>query len=266
MRTLGRAVRRKEVGGEPLPVVFPSLAKLKAHFRRSEFSMVAGQPGARKSTMALWMAKTWVMRDGLRGLYLAADSSELVMASRAAGMIQGVSVSDVEKRLERGDETSLAALDSLEGLDFCFDAELNYQTMDMEFLAFEEKWGQYPAFVIVDNLSDVEDDEGGDEFSSLRKVGREMTKIARNFGTAVIALHHTSEDERYDKSPCPPRKAVMGKVAVKQAIVLTIGEGTAGSMPVAVVKSRFGPSDKSGRSPVYLKLDPETMVFQDLGM
>lgn len=264
MRTLGRAVRRKEVGGEPLPSVFPSLARAQAHFRRSEFSMIAAQPGAGKSTLALWMAITWATRDKLRGLYLSADSSELVMASRAAAMLTGIPVNDAEARLARGDETVHRAVESLDGLDFSFDSELPYETIDLEILAFEEKWGQSPAFTIVDNLSDVEDDGGSDEFGSLRHVGKEMTKVARAYGTAVIALHHTSEDDRYDKTPCPPRKAVMGKVNVKQAIVLTIGEGMPESMPVAVVKSRFGPSDKSGRTAIYLKRNPDTMQFHDM--
>ena len=43
--------------------------------------MIAGQPGAGKSSIALWHATQWVSRHNLRGIYFSADSSELVQAA-----------------------------------------------------------------------------------------------------------------------------------------------------------------------------------------
>jgi ABC-type nitrate/sulfonate/bicarbonate transport system ATPase subunit len=56
MRTLARAVGGKDMGGEPLPSVFRTFDINKIVIRRSEVSMIAGTPGAGKSTLALAIA------------------------------------------------------------------------------------------------------------------------------------------------------------------------------------------------------------------
>ena len=56
MRTLARAVGGKDIGGEPLPSVFRTFDANKVVIRRSEVSMIAGTPGAGKSTLALAIA------------------------------------------------------------------------------------------------------------------------------------------------------------------------------------------------------------------
>ncbi len=51
MRTLARAVGSKDIGGEPLPTVFRTFDVNKIVIRRAEVSMIAGTPGAGKSTL-----------------------------------------------------------------------------------------------------------------------------------------------------------------------------------------------------------------------
>ena len=262
VRTLSRTIRRGELGGSPLPTVFPSLAKWKAHIRRSEFTMIAAESGSFKSTVALWMAVQWVTKHGLLGLYLSADSSELVMAARAVAQMTGKTTTETEAALASNDGAAFAALSQLKGLEWSFEPDIRLETIQLELDAFEEKWGRTPDFLIVDNLSDVEA-ETDDEFGALRRTGRTLTYVARKAEVAIVALHHTSEDDRYKKSACPPKGAVMGKVNVKQALVVTIGAPERERLPLAVVKSRFGPSDKTGNSPIYLNFNPSTSSFLD---
>ena len=56
MRTLSRAVGSKDIGGEPIPSVFRAFDLNKVVIRRSEVSMIAGTPGAGKSTLSLAIA------------------------------------------------------------------------------------------------------------------------------------------------------------------------------------------------------------------
>ena len=64
--------------------------------------MIAGQPGAGKSLVALWMALGWV-REGLRGIYFSADSAELGQARRTLAMSTvNLSIREAEELLERG--------------------------------------------------------------------------------------------------------------------------------------------------------------------
>jgi hypothetical protein len=63
-------------------------------------------------------------------------------------------------------------------------------------------------------------------------------------------------------APCPPRKAIHGKVNQTPAMILTLGVAP-GHMPVAVVKNRYGPADQSGTTAQYLSFDPSRMTIKD---
>ena len=56
MKTLSRAVGRPDIGGEALPTVFRTFEANQITLRRAEVSMIAGTPGAGKSTLALALA------------------------------------------------------------------------------------------------------------------------------------------------------------------------------------------------------------------
>lgn len=219
--------------------------------------MIAGQPGAGKSLTALWLVTRWVSRHGLRGIYFSADSSELVQAGRALAMVsEGVSTELAEQRLEEGDEYSLGVLhDRLAGLGWCFDPDITYQSLEDEVLAFEELWGSMPDFLVVDNLTDV-DGQAEDEWGTARRVMKGLNGLARTTGAHTLVLHHTSED--YKDDPCPPRKAIQGKVAQKQSLVLTVGGSDGRTLPICPVKNRYAPAamvDKYGHNAINLLLD-----------
>jgi predicted ATP-dependent serine protease len=82
MRTLARAVGSADIGGEPLPSVFRTLDSNKIIFRRAEVSMIAGTPGAGKSTLALAIA----LRTKVPTLYVSADTNAHTMAMRLLSM------------------------------------------------------------------------------------------------------------------------------------------------------------------------------------
>lgn len=229
-------------------------------FRRGEVTLIAAQPGAGKSTMALWAAVKWVNRDGLIGLYFSADSSELVAATRAASMITGMSTKDTESRLKQQDPYLLSQLDRLAGLRWCFEPDISLDVLEEEVEAFVELWGREPDFIVIDNLTDVEG-QAEDEFPALRRTMKVMTYLGRESGAAILVLHHTSEAENPD--PAPSRKSVHGKVSQKAAVVLTMAEDYNGDKYVAVVKNRFGKSDRTGGTAERLRFNAETFSFYD---
>jgi replicative DNA helicase len=95
MRTLARAVGSADIGGEPLPSVFRTLDSNKIIFRRAEVSMIAGTPGAGKSTLALAIA----LRTKVPTLYVSADTNAHTMAMRLLSMITGKPQSEAEQML-----------------------------------------------------------------------------------------------------------------------------------------------------------------------
>lgn len=253
MKRLSRAVRQRSLGGKPMPSVMTGLPPC----RRSEVTLIAGQPGAGKSLLALWLSLGYI-KEGLRGIYFSADSAELGQASRALAMwVQNLPAWQAEQLLESDDEWASLKMEELNNLFWSFEDDLSYDNINDEIEAFWELWGQAPDFVVVDNLTDVEG-QADDEWATQRRAMKALTQMARATDSATIVLHHTSEDERVKENPCPPRKAIVGKCSQKPALIFTVADNGP-YRPVAVVKDRFGKSDKSGQTATRFRLDEDTM-------
>lgn len=257
MQSLARAVSRPQAGGAPLPAVFQQLASQRADVRRSEVTLVGAEPGVGKTAWALWHCQKWA-KEGLIGLYFSADSSELVIAARLVSMRTGYPWTQSEAWIQQKAGHAFDVLEDLDGIRFCFDPDVTLTTLELEVMAFIELWGREPDFIVIDNLTDVEG-QSEDEFGGLRRIMKTLKYLARQTSAGLLVLHHTSE--AFPSDPCPPRKAFHGKVTQKAAVALTLGPG----LNVAVVKNRYGPSDKSGRSSFQIHFDGATMQLSEHG-
>jgi replicative DNA helicase len=257
MKRLSRSVKLKRMGGRPMPTVLHSLGNAGVHFRRSEVSMIAGQPGAGKSLLALWLAVHWAQQ-GLRGIYFSADSAELGQAARALSMVMmNLPVREAEQMLENEDDWALEGVAKINDLFWSFEDDLSYENIDDEIQAFIELWGTCPDFIVVDNLTDVEG-QSEDEWATQRRALKALVQLARKTDAAMVVLHHTSEDPRQKEDPCPPRSAIQGKCSQKPAVILTVAD-RGSRRPVACVKNRYGSSDKTGQSANWFRLDEDTL-------
>lgn len=251
MRSLAKAMNASNAGGEALPGVFPELSQLGATARRGELLMIVAQPAAGKSIISLWMAVTWTKRDHLRGMIFSADATAKAVAQRVARMV-------LRQAIDAADPVAQEAISSLKGLEWCFDSEISGDSLELNIEAFSEKWGLPPDFIVVDNLSDVVTRDG-DEFGTLRAMMRDLNYMARATGAATIVLHHTSESEK--EEPCPSRRSIHGKVSVKPTVILSTARSDREKKPIAVLKNRYGPEDRSGKSPVWIPFSEQTLTF-----
>ena len=134
MRTLARAVGSKDIGGEPLPTVFRSFDAQKIVIRRAEVSMIAGTPGAGKSTLALAIA----LRAEVPTLYVSADTNTHTMAMRLLSMITGKPQSEAEVMLNDDVAGSRTIINDSSGHIFwSFESAPSLSDLDQEVLAFE---------------------------------------------------------------------------------------------------------------------------------
>jgi predicted ATP-dependent serine protease len=256
MKTLSRSVGRSDIGGEPMPAVFRTFEQNKIIFRRSEVSLIAGTPGAGKSTLALALA----LRMQAPTLYVSADTNAHTMAMRLYSMIEGVSQTDAEKIISEQPDLAKEKLAQARHIYWSFDSSPSLSDLDDEVTALEEMLGESPALIVVDNLMDINMD-GGEEFGAMRSALKELKYLARDTNAAVVVLHHTKEG--YSGTPCQPRSAVQGMVNQLPALILTVGQQD-GMLGVASVKNRYGKADPSGNSPVWLQFLPEYMFIADL--
>ena len=257
MKTLYRAIGQSEMGGEPLPVVFRTFQSNNISFRRSEISMIAGPPGAGKSTLGLALA----LRMRVPTLYLSADTNVHTMAMRLLSMISGISQSDAEKIIADDPTAAKDKLHLTKHIFWCFDSAPSLNDIDDEVTAFEELFGESPSLIVIDNLMDIAMD-GHEEFGGMRTALKELKYLARDTNAAVLVLHHTKEG--FSGNPCQPRNAIQGMVSQLPALITTVAQSDNGLLGVASVKNRYGKADPQGQSPVWLQFNPEYMYIADL--
>jgi len=258
MLSLTQAAVRSTHDFQILPDLFPSLAADGIKFRRGQMTMIAGQPNAGKSLIALWMA----VQMKVPTLYISADTDAYTTALRAAAMVTGHQVSSVEEAFMTGEgkDYYIEELGAINHLQFDFAPSPTLDEIDLAIRAYGESYGEYPHMIIVDNAMNVVS-MTGDEWSGLREIAKAMHHIARETDAAVLLLHHTSESESRPDMP-PSRKAIQGKIAQLPEMILTVALlPYSGEFRVAAVKNRFAKHSATGDHYVTLYADASRMTM-----
>ena len=217
MKTLRRSIGKPDVGGEPLAPPFQAFQREGIIFRRAEVSVIAGTPGAGKSSIALHIAA----RLKQPTLYFSADTNAHTMAMRLLAMKAKISQAHAEHMLKTEPAKAEELLREFSNLYWSFEPSPTLNDLDAEVSAFETMWGRSPTLIVVDNLMDIATD-GGEEFAAMRQVMKELKYLARDTNACVLVLHHTKEGAM--GYPCQPRSALQGMVSQVPAMVLTVGK------------------------------------------
>ena len=259
MKTLRRSIGKPEVGGEPLPPPFQAFQREGIILRRAEVTVIAGTPGAGKSSIALHIAA----RLKQPTLYFSADTNAHTMAMRLLAMKAKITQQDAEYMIKTKPQSAEHYLREFSGMYWSFEPSPTLKDLDEEVSASETMWGRSPTLIVVDNLMDIAID-GHEEFAGMRAVMKELKYLARDTNAAVLVLHHTQEGAL--GYPCQPRSALQGKVAQIPAMVLTVGQMMQGQdsyLCVAPVKNRYGKADPTGATYITLSFDPAKMHLED---
>jgi predicted ATP-dependent serine protease len=262
VKTLRRSIRKSEVGGEPLPAPFQAFERAGIILRRAEVTVIAGAPGAGKSSLGLHIAA----RLKQPTLYFSADTNAHTMAMRLLAMTAKITQQQAENMMKTNPDTAESILSDNNHLYWSFESSPTLKDLDEEVSAFETMWGRSPTLIVVDNLMDVAMD-GHDEFGGMRQAMKELKYLARDTNACVLVLHHTKEG--FNGYPCQPRAALQGMVNQVPAMVLTVGQkalptGIDFYMCVAPVKNRYGKADQTGNTYVELSFDPASMYLEDV--
>ena len=262
MKTLRRSINKAEVGGEPLPPAFAAFERAGIILRRAEITLVAGTPGAGKSSVALAIAA----RTKHPTLYFSADTNAHTMAMRLVAMSGRMTQTAAEQLLKTNPAKAESILQENNHLFWSFESTPTLKDLDDEVSAFETVWGRSPTLIVVDNLMDIAMD-GHEEFHGMRAAMKELKYLARDTNAAVLVLHHTKEG--FEGYPCQPRSAIQGLVNQVPAMVLTIGQMKQGDdtyLCVAPVKNRYGKADQTGSNYVSLAFNPDSMYLEDVAV
>lgn len=252
MQSLALAMKTKGSEGESLPDVFPQLAQLGVHFRRSQVSLIVGAPGGGKSAVVSHIAKNITydehLDDRVPVLYFSADTDRGTMGVRFAAAILNVDINDAEQMLDEGDEKAWSAVsNAMSHVWWSWDSAPTLLDIEKEIEAYVDVTGEYPHLIIVDNLKNLVPEAEGQRHEEFDQIMEWLKVLANITGAHVCVLHHVTGMYE-DGGTKIPLSGVMGKCAKPCALVLTLHMVTRDPdiLGMSIVKNRSGKADGSG--------------------
>lgn len=254
MRTLTRVARETAGTPQQLPTVFTALHEEGIRPRRATVTMVAATPASLKSMLTLY----WIARMGLPTLFFSADTDAYESMKRAAAMVSGKTMDEVEADIGNGNQGQYEELLAQLNIRWVFETDPTYEDLSLETAAYAEVFGDFPQMIVVDNLMNIVGDNEN-EFASMRDTTKALKRLVRITNASVFVLHHMQETEKGNDRPAA-RNRLQGKVAQLPEMILSIA--LAGDeLRISAVKNRFGPGDASGEKYVTVYADPARCRF-----
>lgn len=251
-------------GGDPLPNVFASLTEAGTVFRRGQLCLVSAGPGTGKSAFVL----AYALASGVPTLYLSADSDAFTQLTRAVAMTTDLTLTQAENVVREARRQDIEGLFDQLAIRFNYSASPSLDQIETSMMAYEEVYGDYPALVVVDNVTNVRTggDNDSDPFSGLEALMDYLHDMARSTGACVIGLHHVQGQYNDCNEPIP-LSGIKGQITRVPEMVLTLHRVQehygVDSLRVSTVKQRGGKSDPSGQSWVPLEFEGSTMTIRD---
>jgi RecA-family ATPase len=254
----------KGQAGDPLPPVFQALDRKGTQFLRGQLALVCAAAGTGKSAFVL----TYALKAGIPTLYFSADSDAFTQLSRSISVLTGWSLEKASRCVRDGQlGGSEQALRDIP-IRFNYSASPTLDNIEDTMRAYDEVYGDYPALVVVDNITNVRTggDNDADPFSGLEALLDYLHVMARNTGACVIGLHHVTAGYN-NGADVIPLGGVKGQISRVPELILTLHRvaGTFGgdSLRVSTVKNRTGKADPSGQDFVELEFHGDTMTIRD---
>ena len=261
MYSLLQSTRIRGSAGEPLPTVFKSLESAGIQFKRGQYVLIAAGAGTGKSAFTL----TQALKSGVPTLYFSADSDSYTQSVRSLAIMAGVSVEAANKAVLSSNLGSMA--DALLNIPirFNYDASPSLDTIETCVEAYEEVYGEYPALIVIDNITNVRIGGEGDDdpFSGLEGLNDYLHTMARETGACVVGLHHVTGPYNDAEKPIP-LSGVKGQISRVPELILTLFRPGPNRIGVSAVKNRGGKADPSGNDFVELEFTGDMMRIRDV--
>jgi hypothetical protein len=259
--SLIQSKRIRGSAGEPLPTVFKSLESAGIVFKRGQYALIAAGAGTGKSAFTL----TQALKSKVPTLYFSADSDAYVQLTRSIAIMAEVSVEAANKAVLANDLGQLAGSLTDIPIRFNYDASPSLDTIETSVEAYEEVYGEYPALIVIDNITNVRIGGDGDDdpFSGLEGLNDYLHTMARETGACVVGLHHVTGPYNDAEKPIP-LSGVKGQISRVPELILTLFKPEPGKIGVSAVKNRGGKADPSGNEYVELEFTGDMMRIRDV--
>jgi len=151
---------------------------------------------------------------------------------------------------------------------FNYSASPTLDQIETSMRSYEEVYGDFPALVVIDNVTNVRTggDNDEDPFSGLESLMDYLHDMARSTAACVVGLHHVTGPFNDADKPIP-LSGVKGQIARVPEMVLTLHKESDDFGPtllnISTVKNRGGKADPSGNDFVCLEFSGDTMQIKD---
>lgn len=181
-------------------------------------------------------------------LYFSADSDESTLGDRATAAIVNKDTSTVHRLLQANDlPTWKAQEEATHHMWMNFDPSPTLDNIADEVDAFAFATGEYPHYIVVDNIMNVNTGGTSMGMESLYSAMEGLHILARETGAHVQALHHVTGDYT-NGDVVIPRSGIMGKIDKLPRLILTLYKPMDDMMGICVVKNSNGPQDPLGNN------------------
>lgn len=250
--------------GDPLPPVWDTLEQKGTRFLRGQLALVCAGPGVGKSALIL----TYALKAKVPTLYFSADSDSFTQLSRSLSILSGTNMDKSAALVRSGDlGESAREFDDIP-IRFNYSASPTLDQIETSMRSYEEVYGDFPALVVIDNVTNVRTggDNDEDPFSGLESLMDYLHDMARSTAACVVGLHHVTGPFNDADKPIP-LSGVKGQIARVPEMVLTLHKESDDFGPtllnISTVKNRGGKADPSGNDFVCLEFSGDTMQIKD---
>ena len=253
----------KGSAGDPLPPVFEALEQKGTRLLRGQLALVCAGPGTGKSAFVL----TYALKAEVPTLYFSADSDAFTQLSRMVAIQTGWSL-DKASRMVRENNLHEVAADLDLPIRFNYNASPTLDQIELSMESYGELYEDYPALVIVDNITNVRAGGANDEdpFAGLESLMEYLHDMARRTGACTVGLHHVRGDYNDADKPIP-LSGVKGQIGRVPELILTMHrvqqQFGADALRVSTVKNRAGRADPSGLDYAELEFIGDSMQIRD---
>lgn len=236
--------------------------------RPGEILMIGGMSGSQKSTLAMYIAKSYDDM-GLKGMYFTPDMPIDMAISRFAALRTNEKPTEVYD-LMHDPVHSHRYQNALAGSNLAFVREPRPNLQDIwdETHAFVEVHGYYPRFGVFDSLTNIDTGSNAGEYSGQEEAIIELDTWARETGALTIVIHHTQNKDQgkpYDVRYPQPIFAIKNQLDARPRLIWTVGfDERNGDFRIAIVKNSHGKSWKNAEpeGTAILTAYPEYAQFQ----
>ena len=244
--------------GDPLPTVWNTLEAKGINFLRGQLCLICAAPGVGKSALIL----AYAVKARVPTFYFSADSDSFTVLTRMLSIETGCPLSESTERVRNQQDVELEDL-----IRFSFESSPTLENLKTSLESYEEVYGDFPALIVVDNVTNVLTDlNEEDPFAGLEVLMEQLHGLARLTGACVVGLHHVLGQYNDGATPIP-LSGIKGQIARVPEVVLTLHRVCSSYGPdsfrVSAVKNRSSKADPSGLDWAALEFDGSRMLITD---